>query len=56
MKLKTEVNKSAIMKQLRKEADEIYEYTYEGEYAKAQFLYGSERLFNLLLIPCVVCM
>ena len=30
VKLKTEINKSAIMKQLRKEAIEIYDSAYEG--------------------------
>ena len=53
IKLKTEVNKSAIMKQLRKEATEMYNAAYEGEYAIEQFLYGAERLFNLLRLPRV---
>ena len=53
IKLKTEVNKSAIMKQLRKEATEMYDAAYEGEYAIEQFLYGAERLFNLLRLPRV---
>ena len=48
IKLKTEVNKSAIMRDLHNEAVEIYKNAYEGEYAIEQFLYGAEKLFEKL--------
>lgn len=48
IKLKTEVNKSAIMRELHNEAVEIYKNAYEGEYALEQFLYGAEKLFKKL--------
>ena len=48
IKLKTEVNKSAIMRDLHNEAVEIYKNAYEGEYAIKQFLYGAEKLFEKL--------
>jgi len=41
------------MKQLRKEAIEMYDAAYEGEYAIEQFLYGAERVFSLLSLPTV---
>lgn len=53
IKLKTEVNKSAIMRDLHNEAVEIYKNAYEGEYAIKQFLYGAEKLFEKLRQPPV---
>lgn len=53
IKLKTEVNKSAIMRDLHNEAVEIYKNAYEGEYAIKQFLYGAEMLFKKLRQPPV---
>lgn len=54
IKLKTEVNKSAIMRELRKEAESMYDSAYEGEYAIEQFLNGAEALFKKLRIANVV--
>jgi len=54
IKLKTEVNKSAIMRELRKEAESMYDAAYEGEYAIEQFLNGAEALFKKLRIADVV--
>jgi hypothetical protein len=54
IKLKTEVNKSAIMRELRKEAESMYDNAYEGEYAIEQFLNGAEALFKKLRIHDVV--
>lgn len=53
IKLKKEVNKSAIMRELRKEADKIYENSSEREYAIEEFMKGAEYLFNLLRLPVV---
>jgi hypothetical protein len=54
IKLKKEVNKSAIMRELRKEADKMYENSWEREYAIEKFMEGAESLFNLLRLPVVV--
>ena len=53
IKLKKEVNKSAIMRELRKEADKMYENSSEREYAIEKFMEGAESLFNLLRLPVV---
>ena len=53
IKLKTEVNKSAVMRELRKEADKMYENSWEREYAIKKFMEGAESLFNLLRLPVV---
>jgi hypothetical protein len=50
IKLKTEVNKSQIMRELRAEAEDMYDAAYEGEYAIEQFLLGAESLFKKLRI------
>lgn len=50
IKLKTEVNKSQIMRELRVEAEDMYDDAYEGEYAIEQFLLGAESLFKKLRI------
>ena len=54
IKLKKEVNKSAIMRELRKEADKMYANSWESEYAKEKFMEGAERLFNLLCLPVFI--
>jgi len=53
IKLKSKVNKSQIMRELRKEADKIYENSWEREYAIEKFMEGAESLFNLLRLPVV---
>lgn len=54
IKLKSEVNKSQIMRELRAEANERYDNAYEGEYAIEQFLLGAESLFKKLRIGAVM--
>lgn len=54
IKLKSEVNKSQIMRELKAEAKDIYDNAYEGEYAIEQFLLGAESLFKKLRIGAVV--
>ena len=53
IKLRKEVNKSAIMRELRKEADKMYENSWEREYEIEKFMEGAESLFNLLRLPVV---
>lgn len=53
IKLKKEINKSAVMRELRKEADKMYENSWEREYAIEKFMEGAESLFNLLRLPVV---
>lgn len=53
IKLKKEVNKSAVMRELRKEAEKKYENSWEREYAIEKFMEGAESLFNLLRLPVV---
>jgi hypothetical protein len=53
IKLKKEVNKSAIMRELRKKAVKMYENSSEREYAIEKFMEGAESLFNLLRLPVV---
>ena len=43
------VNPIAVMRELRKEADKMYENSWEREYAIEKFMEGAESLFNLLL-------
>lgn len=52
--IKTELNKSAIMRELRKEAEIMYDNAYEREYAIEQFLKGAEALFKKLPKPDIV--
>lgn len=54
IKLKSEVNKSQIMRELKAEAKDIYDNAYEGEYAIEQFLLGAESLFKKLRIGAVI--
>lgn len=53
IKLKSEVNKSEIMRKLKAEANKRYENAYEKEYAIEQFLLGAESLFKKLRIDTV---
>jgi hypothetical protein len=54
IKLKSEVNKSQIMRELKEEAKNMYDDAYEGEYAIEQFLLGAESLFKKLRIGAVM--
>ena len=54
IKLKSEVNKSQIMRELKAEAKARYDNAYEGEYAIEQFLLGAESLFKKLRIGAVI--
>ena len=53
IKLKKEVNKSAVMRELRKKANKMYENSWEHEHAIEKFMEGAECLFNLLRLPVV---
>jgi len=53
IKLKKEVNKSSVMRELRKEADKMYGNSLERDYAIEKFMEGAESLFNLLRLPVV---
>ena len=46
--LKNKVNKTAVMKYLRKEAEKMYEDAYEGELRIKDFMSGADMLFDLL--------
>jgi hypothetical protein len=54
IKLKSEVNKSQIMRELKEEAKNMYDNAYEGENAIEQFLLGAESLFKKLRIGAVM--
>lgn len=53
VKLKEEVNKAKVFRELKKHADEVYEMAWESEYAKVQFMEGAEVLFKLLRLGSV---
>ena len=53
IKLKQEVNKTAVMQDLRKKAEKAYEHTYEGKLRIEDFMSGANTLFNLLRLPRV---
>lgn len=53
IKLKSEINKTAVMRDLRKKAENMYEHTYEGELRIEDFMSGVNTLFNLLRLPLV---
>ena len=48
IKLKTEVNKSKLMRGLRKKASDKYKDAWESDYAVEKFMQGAEELFKLL--------
>jgi hypothetical protein len=54
IKIKTEVNKSALMRELKQQAVDIYENSSEP-YEKVQaFIAGAESFFDLLRLPVVM--
>jgi hypothetical protein len=54
IKLKTEVNKSALMRELKQQAVDIYENS-SDPYDKVQaFMAGAESFFDLLRLPVVM--
>ena len=53
IKLKEEINKTAIMRDLRKKAEQMYKHTYEGKLRIEDFMSGANTLFNLLRLPRV---
>ena len=48
IKLKKQVNKSATMRELRKEAEKGYKDSWQPELQVEAFMKGAETLFNLL--------
>lgn len=54
IKLKNEINKSATMRELRKEAEKGYEHSWQPELRVEAFMKGAEALLNLLHLPRVV--
>ena len=61
IKLKNEINKSATMRELRKEAKKGYEHSWQPELQVEAFMKGAEALLNLLHLPrvsnsvCEIC-
>lgn len=53
IKLKTQINKSATMRELRKEAEKGYEHSWQPELQVEAFMKGAEALLNLLHLPRV---
>lgn len=53
IKLKNEINKSATMRELRKEAEKGYEHSWQPELQVEAFMKGAEALLNLLHLPRV---
>ena len=53
IKLKNEINKSATMRELRKEAEKGYERGWQPELQVEAFMKGAEALLNLLHLPRV---
>lgn len=53
IKLKNEINKSATMRELRKEAEKGYENSWQPELQVEAFMKGAEALLNLLHLPHV---
>lgn len=54
IKLKTEVNKSKLIKELSTEANKIYKESWQPEYTIKAFMDGAQALFKLLRLPDVV--
>jgi hypothetical protein len=48
IKLKSEVNKSTVMREIRKEAEKMYDGCYEKELRIEAYIRGAEMLFDLL--------
>lgn len=53
IKLKTQINKSATLRELRKEAEKGYEHSWQPELQVEAFMKGAEALLNLLHLPRV---
>jgi len=53
IKLKNEINKSATMSELRKEAEKGYEHSWQPELQVEAFMKEAKALLNLLHLPCV---
>ena len=53
IKLKNEINKSAIMSELRKEAEKIYENNWQSKLQINAFMEGAKTLLNLLCLPYI---
>jgi len=53
IKLKNEINKSATMSELRKEAEKGYEHSWQPELQVEAFMKGAKALLNLLHLPRV---
>jgi len=53
IKLKNEINKSATLRELRKEAEKGYEHSWQPELQVEAFMKGAEALLNLLHLPRV---
>jgi len=53
IKLKKQVNKSATMRELRKEAEKGYKDSWQPELQVEAFIKGAETLFNLLRLQNV---
>ena len=51
IQLKNKVNKSALLRELKAEANEIYKESWQPEYTIKVFMYGVEALFKLLQLP-----
>ena len=54
IKLKSKINKSATMRELRKEAEKGYKHSWQPEIQVEAFMKGAEALLNLLHLPRVV--
>lgn len=53
IKLKNEINKSATMSELRKEAEKGYEHSWQPELQVEAFMKGAKALLNLLCLPYI---
>lgn len=53
IKLKNKINKSATLRELRKEAEKGYKHSWQPELQVEAFMKGAEALLNLLHLPRV---
>ncbi len=53
IKLRSEVNKSEIMRELKKQATDIYKNSYQPDLQALAFIQGAEMIFDLLRLPVV---
>ena len=54
IQLRSEVNKSEIMREVKKQAVKIYENSYQPDLQALAFIQGAEMIFDLLRLPDVV--